>query len=51
MREVHAELRTLVNEADPLLTVAKRIAAKYRLVCLMRFRNGDIADAMISGDC
>jgi len=49
MQEVHAELRTLVNEADPLQTVAKRIAAKYRLICFDEFHVSDIADAMILG--
>lgn len=49
MQEVHAELRTLSNEADPLQTVAKRIAAKYRLICFDEFHVSDIADAMILG--
>ncbi|MDQ6619090.1 MAG: cell division protein ZapE [Pseudomonadota bacterium] len=47
MRGVHEELQTLKNEADPLLTVAARIAQKWRLVCFDEFHVSDIADAMI----
>ncbi|MCS6996727.1 MAG: cell division protein ZapE [Casimicrobiaceae bacterium] len=49
MREVHADLRTLKHEADPLLAVAESIAQRYRLVCLDEFHVSDIADAMILG--
>lgn len=49
MRGVHDDLKTLKNEADPLATVAKRIAAKWRLVCFDEFHVSDIADAMILG--
>lgn len=49
MHEVHAELKTLKNEPDPLQTVAKRIAGKYRLICFDEFHVSDIADAMILG--
>jgi len=49
MRSVHEELRTLKHEPDPLATVAKRIAAKWRLVCFDEFHVADIADAMILG--
>jgi cell division protein ZapE len=49
MRDVHEELRTLRKEADPLATVAARIARKWRLVCFDEFHVSDIADAMILG--
>jgi cell division protein ZapE len=49
MRDVHAELATLKQEADPLATVAARIARRYRLVCFDEFHVADIADAMILG--
>ena len=49
MRGVHEELKTLKHETDPLLTVAKRIAAKWRLICFDEFHVSDIADAMILG--
>jgi cell division protein ZapE len=49
MRDVHGELATLKREADPLATVASRIARKWRLVCFDEFHVSDIADAMILG--
>ncbi len=49
MRDVHEELKTLKSEVDPLATVAKRIARRYRLVCFDEFHVSDIADAMILG--
>jgi cell division protein ZapE len=49
MRDVHAELATLKDEADPLATVAVRIAKRWRLVCFDEFHVSDIADAMILG--
>jgi len=47
MRDVHDELNTLRQEADPLATVAERIGRRYRLVCFDEFHVADIADAMI----
>lgn len=47
MRSVHEELKTLRNEADPLATVAARIARRWRLICFDEFHVSDIADAMI----
>ena len=49
MRDVHDELTTLKREADPLATVAARVARKWRLVCFDEFHVSDIADAMILG--
>ncbi|MCC7326318.1 MAG: AFG1 family ATPase [Burkholderiales bacterium] len=49
MRDVHMELATLKREADPLTTVAARIARRYRLICFDEFHVSDIADAMILG--
>ncbi len=49
MRSVHEELKTLKNEADPLVTVAARIARRSRLICFDEFHVSDIADAMILG--
>ena len=49
MRSVHADLRTLKHEADPLVAVAERLAEKYRLICFDEFHVSDIADAMILG--
>ena len=49
MRSVHADLRTLKHEADPLVAVAEHLAEKYRLICFDEFHVSDIADAMILG--
>jgi len=47
MRGVHAELSQVKSQADPLNTVAARIAKRYRLICFDEFHVSDIADAMI----
>ncbi|MFC3533807.1 cell division protein ZapE [Vogesella facilis] len=49
MAEIHKQLRTLSSEADPLQTVAERIARDVRLLCFDEFHVSDIADAMILG--
>ncbi len=47
MRQVHAELRTAKRRTQPLETVAQRLAARARVICLDEFFVADIADAMI----
>ncbi len=47
MRGVHRELESLKGTADPLDEVARRVAARYRLICFDEFHVSDIADAMI----
>ncbi len=47
MRDVHAEMRAVKNQEDPLDTVAQRMAARVRVICLDEFFVADIADAMI----
>jgi cell division protein ZapE len=47
MRQVHAELRKIRSRADPLDTVADRVAARVRVLCLDELFVSDIADAMI----
>jgi len=47
MQGVHAELKTVKGQANPLDAVAARIAKRYRLICFDEFHVSDIADAMI----
>ncbi len=47
MRQVHAQLRAAGRRAQPLETVAERLARTTRVLCLDEFFVADIADAMI----
>lgn len=47
MRGVHKQLDEVRGMPDPLDEVAKRIAARYRLICFDEFHVSDVADAMI----
>src|SRR6187549_3760718 len=49
MREVHARLRALSGEADPLDIIAEDVSKEVRLLCFDEFHVSDIADAMILG--
>ena len=49
MREIHAMLKSLRNESDPLARVAEQIADRTRLMCFDEFHISDIADALILG--
>lgn len=49
MQRVHAELKQLPGEKNPLLLVADRLAAEARVICFDEFFVTDIADAMILG--
>jgi cell division protein ZapE len=50
MQDIHAELRVLEGQRDPLFEVADHIADEIRLLCLDEFSVGDIGDAMILGN-
>ncbi len=47
MRNVHAELATIKQHAQPLDIVAQRLADRARVICLDEFFVSDIGDAMI----
>lgn len=47
MREVHARLRELSGQPEPLDTIASEIARDVRLLAFDEFHVSDIADAMI----
>ena len=47
MREVHRELAELHGTVNPLQVLAKRMALRFRLICLDEFHVADVTDAMI----
>jgi cell division protein ZapE len=47
MREVHARMRALSGQEDPLELIATEVAREVRLLAFDEFHVGDIADAMI----
>ena len=47
MREVHRELAELHGTVNPLQELAKRMALRFRLICLDEFHVADVTDAMI----
>lgn len=47
MKQVHADLKALQGQQDPLRLIARRIAQDVRLLCLDEFHVNDIGDAMI----
>ncbi len=49
MRRVHAELKKLAGEKNPLKKVADTIRAEARVICFDEFFVSDITDAMILG--
>jgi cell division protein ZapE len=49
MHEVHAELKALPEQTDPLKIVAQRFRTRARIICFDEFFVSDITDAMILG--
>ncbi len=47
MQQVHAQLKALQGQEDPLREIARRLAEDVRLLCLDEFHVTDIGDAMI----
>jgi len=47
MREVHRELAELHGTVNPLQVLARRMALRFRLICLDEFHVADVTDAMI----
>ena len=47
MRAVHAELKELKQQPEPLRIVARRFAEQARVICLDEFFVADITDAML----
>lgn len=49
MHQLHLDLDTLKGTRDPLIVIAKQMAAKYRVICFDEFFVSDITDAMLLG--
>ena len=49
MHRVHAELKTLSGQSDPLPKVAEKFAGEARVICFDEFFVQDITDAMLLG--
>lgn len=47
MRDIHRHLKELQGYSDPLVTIAKDIAAKTDILCFDEFFVNDITDAMV----
>lgn len=47
MQELHAELRRVAGQRDPLEPVGAKLAAEARVLCLDEMQVNDIADAML----
>jgi cell division protein ZapE len=47
MQRVHFELKTLKDQKNPLIVVAKRLSDEARIICFDEFFVSDIGDAMI----
>lgn len=50
MRQIHHELKTLGQIANPLDVVAVRLSSEFRVLCLDEFHVSDITEAMLLGN-
>lgn len=49
MQQIHAELRELHRESDPLPLIARRLSERTDLICFDEMQVHDVADAMLLG--
>lgn len=49
MHQLHHDLGALKGVQDPLLTIAKKMAGQYQVICFDEFFVSDITDAMLLG--
>jgi len=49
MSKLHAELKQLAHQSDPLKLIAKQLANEVRVLCFDEFFVSDITDAMLLG--
>ncbi len=49
MHQLHQQLDDIKGTQDPLLVIAKQMAAKYQIICFDEFFVSDITDAMLLG--
>ncbi len=49
MSNLHAELKQMAHQSDPLRLIAKRLASEVRVLCFDEFFVSDITDAMLLG--
>jgi len=49
MHQIHNDLGELKGVQDPLLTIAKKMASQYQIICFDEFFVSDITDAMLLG--
>ncbi|UJF21847.1 cell division protein ZapE [Shewanella sp. OMA3-2] len=49
MHQLHHDLSELKGVQDPLLTIAKKMANQYKVICFDEFFVSDITDAMLLG--
>lgn len=47
MKSVHAQLKQISNQKNPLEIVAANFATQYRIICIDEFMVNDITDAML----
>ncbi|QYJ79370.1 cell division protein ZapE [Shewanella acanthi] len=49
MHQLHLDLDALKGTRDPLIVIAKKMAAQYKVICFDEFFVSDITDAMLLG--